>query len=113
MVTDVPAVTDPAAIVRRMTDHRREIYAACGRLGFRDPRVFGSMLTDDYTATSDVDIAVTDTGGGDLIGVGGRLVRLSGELTVLLRIGRELDVVEMGLLEPQIAAVVERHGRPL
>ncbi len=113
-MTDTPAVTDPAAIVRRMTDHRREIYAACRRLGFRDPTVFGSMLTGAYTETSDVDLAVTTNRPASCgLSVIGRCMRLHEELTVLLRIGRELDVVEVSLLKPEIAEAVLRDGRPL
>jgi predicted nucleotidyltransferase len=87
--------------------HRREILDLAARYGVTDVRVFGSMARGDAHESSDVDLLVRPLPGTSLLDLGGLLMDAQDLL------GRRVDVVSEGALDPRIRERVLREAEPL
>ena len=74
--------------------HRSEIRALAERHGFRDVRVFGSMVRGDVNERSDVDLLVTLPANKTGLALGALLMDVQDLL------GRRVDVVTEACLHP-------------
>jgi uncharacterized protein len=87
-----------------------EIAAVCERYGVRELAVFGSLLRDDFTPDSDIDLLVSfdnDDYGPWM----GRLTGLETELSELL--GRPVDVVPRPMLKWVIRDRILAEAQPI
>ena len=87
--------------------HRSEIRALAQRHGFRDVRVFGSMVRGDVDERSDVDLLVTLPAGKTGLALGALLMDVQDLL------GRRVDVVTENCLHPAFRNRVLREAQTL
>ena len=87
--------------------HRAEIRALAERHGFRDVRVFGSMVRGDVDERSDVDLLVTLPPGKTGLALGALLMDVQ-EL-----LGRRVDVVTERCLHPAFRDRVLKEAQAL
>jgi len=86
---------------------RDRIAEFCRRHGITRLSLFGSILRDDFTRDSDIDVLVEFEPGEtpSLLDLGGMQVELSEML------GREADLKTPGFLSPRIRDQVAREGQ--
>jgi uncharacterized protein len=87
--------------------HRHRLRELALRRGVLNPRVFGSMLGEQVSDESDVDLLVTLAPGTSGLALGG-LLRDAEEL-----LGRRVDVVTEAALHPLMREAVLRSAEPL
>lgn len=86
---------------------RAEIRALAERHGFRQVRVFGSMVRDDANELSDVDLLVTLPAGRTGLALGALLMDVQDLL------GRRVDVVTEAALHPAFREHVLKEAQVL
>lgn len=86
---------------------RAEIRAIAERHGFRQVRVFGSMVRDDANERSDVDLLVTLPAGRTGLALGALLMDVQDLL------GRRVDVVTEAALHPAFREQVLKEAQIL
>jgi predicted nucleotidyltransferase len=87
--------------------YREELLAIAARHGIRDVRVFGSMIRDDASEDSDVDLLVSLPPGRSGLALGGLLM----DAQDLLQ--RKVDVVTEMSLHPALRDRVLREAQRL
>ena len=90
-----------------ITTHKTEILDLARKNGVENVRVFGSMVRDDATDNSDVDLLVDLPKGKSGFALGGFLMDVS-EL-----LGRKVDVITEKSLHPSIQAQVLSEAKLL
>ena len=90
-----------------LVEHRNALLSLAEELGFRDVRVFGSMVRGDDNENSDVDLLVTAKSGTTIFHLGSMI----GEAEALLR--RRVDVVTLGSLPESFHESVLAEAVPL
>ncbi len=87
--------------------HRRALRQLLARYGFRQPRVFGSVLTRTDTEESDLDVLVEPVRGTTLF----TLASLEDEAQQLM--GVRVSVLTPGFLPPKFRDKVLQQAEPL
>jgi predicted nucleotidyltransferase len=100
-------VTIPADLPIRVD--RDRLVAICRRYGIQELALFGSVLRDDFTPDSDVDLLCTLLPTSSARGM--EWIRLMLALEDLL--GRPVDLVKPDLLDPQIRDAVLREAKTI
>jgi len=90
-----------------LAQHRDAVCSAARRYRVNNPRVFGSVLRNDDTDGSDLDLLVDPLPGTTLFDLGG----LQDELEALM--GLRVDVLTPGDLPPRFRDQVLAEARPV
>jgi predicted nucleotidyltransferase len=88
---------------------RNRLVAICRRYGIRELALFGSVLRDDFTPDSDVDLSCSLLSTSPARGMD--WIRLMLALEDLL--GRPVDLVKPDLLDPLIRDAVIKEAKPI
>jgi uncharacterized protein len=88
---------------------KSQLASFCHRHQVKRPSFFGSILRNDFSPQSDIDVLIEFTSGRSpsLLTLGGMVV----ELEELL--GREIDLKTPGFLSPLILDEIGRHSQVL
>lgn len=90
-----------------LAKHRDEVLAIIAKYPVSNPRVFGSVARGEDTVESDVDILVDKSGVLSLFDLAGMEIELQKVLD------REVDVLTIGFIAPDMRQTVEREARSL
>lgn len=93
----------------RLNLPRSELAAFCRRHGIRSLAFFGSVLREDFTADSDVDVLI-EFALGRTVGYL-RFAGIEAELSALL--GRRVDLKTAAMLSPYFRDEVLREATPI